>query len=352
MSLTKFWAGCCALALGLSATGAARGTVFFTDTFSYENGPLVTDPPGDWTTHSGTTGQMQVVDGQASVKINEGEDVNRSTGQVIPEGGSWYFATKIRVIDQRADPLTQTINTNYFMHFKDEGTFSFRTRTYIKAPNAASPTTFSFGMSAGSLTAGDLGNGALVPWTAGDFEFGSDIVLVGKYTSADGLPETPDEGFGQLWVNPTTAASPSIIDSMPNPNNLLDDAMSRLALRQAASANQPQVLVDVLAVGDTFNEVLAAVSAGPGGDDADFDGDGDIDGADYLTWQKNLGTTSGATLATGDANGNGAVNGDDLTVWKSQFATAVGAVGAVPEPGSVVLALGMIAGLGACRRRA
>jgi hypothetical protein len=127
MSLTRFWAGCCAVVLGLGAGGAARGTVYFTEEFSYENGPLVTGSAGNWTTHSGTADQMQVVDGQASVKINEGEDVSRSTGQVIPEGGSWYFATKIRVVDQRSDPLTQTINTNYFMHFKDEGTFRFRT---------------------------------------------------------------------------------------------------------------------------------------------------------------------------------------------------------------------------------
>jgi hypothetical protein len=322
--------------------------VFFTETFSYENGPLVSGSAGNWTTHSGTADQMQVVDGQASVKINEGEDVSRSTGQVIPEGGSWYFATKIRVIDQRVDPLTESINTNYFMHFKDEGTFSFRTRTYVTAPNVASSTTFSFGVTGGSLT----GGGALVPWTAGDFEFNTDIVLVGKYTSADGLPETPDEGFGQLWVNPTTSASPSIIDTMPNTSNLLDDAMSRLALRQAASANQPQVLVDVLAVGDNFNEVLAALSAGPGGDDADFDGDGDIDGADYLTWQKGLGLTSGANLSQGDADGDGAVDADDLAVWKSQFATAVPAAGAVPEPGPAVLAVGMIASLALRRRRA
>jgi hypothetical protein len=71
---------------------------------------------------------------------------------------------------------------------------------------------------------------------------------------------------------------------------------------------------------------------------ADFAADGDVDGADFLTWQRNLGT--GTTKAQGDANGDGAVNGADLAVWRNQFgftATSVGAAGAVPEPTALAL---------------
>jgi T5SS/PEP-CTERM-associated repeat protein len=76
---------------------------------------------------------------------------------------------------------------------------------------------------------------------------------------------------------------------------------------------------------------------------ADFDSDGDVDGSDFLTWQRGLGTTTGATLAQGDANGDGAVNGADLAVWKGTFATstaaAAAAASAVPEPAAWALAL-------------
>ena len=70
---------------------------------------------------------------------------------------------------------------------------------------------------------------------------------------------------------------------------------------------------------------------------ADFDEDGDVDGADFLAWQRGLG--AGSTHAEGDANGDGQVNASDLAAWRFQFgATGVVApVGsAVPEPTGVV----------------
>lgn len=78
------------------------------------------------------------------------------------------------------------------------------------------------------------------------------------------------------------------------------------------------------------------------GDTADFDGDEDVDGADFLTWQRNLGRNdAGVSLATGDANDDGSVTGDDLTVWQNQFGggAAIAAIGAVPEPSALVISL-------------
>jgi hypothetical protein len=70
--------------------------------------------------------------------------------------------------------------------------------------------------------------------------------------------------------------------------------------------------------------------------DADFDNDSDIDGADFIIWQRNLG--GGTTNSQGDANGNGLVNGADLDVWKSTFGMTASAT-AIPEPCAAVLAL-------------
>jgi hypothetical protein len=73
-------------------------------------------------------------------------------------------------------------------------------------------------------------------------------------------------------------------------------------------------------------------------DEADFDGDGDRDGADFLTWQKNFGV--GTLQSQGDAQNNGNVDGLDLKVWQSQFGTlapSLAATTAVPELSSLVL---------------
>ena len=74
-------------------------------------------------------------------------------------------------------------------------------------------------------------------------------------------------------------------------------------------------------------------------DDADFNNDGTVDGADFLVWQRGFGT--GTNNGTGDANGSGGVDAADLAIWKTQFGAAppaVGAVGAVPEPAAALLA--------------
>ena len=84
--------------------------------------------------------------------------------------------------------------------------------------------------------------------------------------------------------------------------------------------------------------------------DADFDNDGDIDGADFLTWQRGLGA---GTNASGDTNGDGQLNGVDLGVWKDQYGDppATGSAAAVPEPATLaLLAMGGLA-LTRLRRR-
>jgi hypothetical protein len=85
-------------------------------------------------------------------------------------------------------------------------------------------------------------------------------------------------------------------------------------------------------------------------DDADFDQDGDVDGADFLTWQRNVATPS-PTLAQGNANGDSVVDGVDLGIWENQFGTSVVASTNVPEPGSVVLLLAAVGLIGAARVR-
>jgi hypothetical protein len=78
---------------------------------------------------------------------------------------------------------------------------------------------------------------------------------------------------------------------------------------------------------------------------ADFDGDGDADGADFLAWQRNEGKVTGATKAQGDANGDGAVNAADLALLKAQFGTGGSSGPGVLQPGFVRYVTGAATGV-------
>jgi hypothetical protein len=84
--------------------------------------------------------------------------------------------------------------------------------------------------------------------------------------------------------------------------------------------------------------------------DADFNGDGQVDGRDLLAWQRGFGLASGASRAQGDADGNGIVNAADLAVWGDQFGSAAAAAAAIPEPAAATL-IGVALLSAACRRR-
>jgi len=73
-----------------------------------------------------------------------------------------------------------------------------------------------------------------------------------------------------------------------------------------------------------------------GGLSADYDGDGDVDGNDFLVWQNNFPAFGGATVATGDSDKDADVDGEDFLAWQNQFPTRKPLV-ITPEPTSGVL---------------
>jgi len=86
---------------------------------------------------------------------------------------------------------------------------------------------------------------------------------------------------------------------------------------------------------------------------SDFDLDSDVDGNDFLRWQRSAGTFNGASLDQGDANLDGAVDAIDLVIWRSHVGNKLGAPATpanttVPEPAPGALCLFV---MGAFRRR-
>jgi hypothetical protein len=54
----------------------AKGATILNDSFDYTNGPLVIVSAGLWATHSGVTGQVDVVSGRVDLQVPETEYVN------------------------------------------------------------------------------------------------------------------------------------------------------------------------------------------------------------------------------------------------------------------------------------
>jgi hypothetical protein len=81
----------------------------------------------------------------------------------------------------------------------------------------------------------------------------------------------------------------------------------------------------------------------------DFDGDGEVDGADLDIWQGAFGLTAAA-----DADGDGDSDGSDFLLWQQNVgagAASAPAAGAVPEPGAAILMALSVAAVASRRKR-
>ena len=74
----------------------------------------------------------------------------------------------------------------------------------------------------------------------------------------------------------------------------------------------------------------------------DYNYDGLVDALDYQVWKSALGTN----LGDADGNGNNIVDAADYTIWRDHFTgpgSGASASAGVPEPGSILLLLGILA---------
>jgi hypothetical protein len=334
----------CLMALGLALP--TQATVFFTDLFNYENGRLTaTDGGADvsgglWTTHDNSNNPgneyVEVLDGQAEILNDGAEDVNRIANATMQAGDTWYYATKFIVNDTRLNSANQ-FPREYFMHFYNGLTGANNrstARLYVDDPNVASTDHYRLELSSSSIGSGIV----TVPLTSVDLEFGTAYTVIASYSY--------DTGFVSLWLNPEAgeAGTPDITDTAGNANGI-QVPITALAMRQFSGGTSntafTQILVDAVSLGNNFDEVLAAISPIDPGQSGDFDDDGDVDGRDFLIWQRG-GSTPGGPLSA-----------SDLADWQTNYGTQppLTAVTAVPEPASLAILALALAPMACGRKR-
>ena len=163
---------------------------------------------------------------------------------------------------------------------------------------------------------------------------GQDVTVLG----------TPDYAYGTNAVNfpadvaiPYEPSSPHYTYSLNLGANSDGWAWSEMSISELivydSPTGYPMPAADRLQVENYLYDKYFGLAV----QNADFDSDLDVDGADFLTWQRGLGT--GTTLAEGDANEDNVVDGADLAIWESQYGIPVlsAASSAVPEPSALLL---------------
>jgi len=156
-------------------------------------------------------------------------------------------------------------------------------------------------------------------------------------TTSDVFSTSVDDAFN-TWNGVTVDASDflSLDDTIARGSRRADGSLPTSDfLRLVTNSN----LVDAgTNVGLPFNGSAPDLGAFESAD-ADFDGNGDVDGTDFLIWQRGLVSKGQTNNELGDANLDTLVNGSDLAVWGSQFGESgsVSAITSTPEPNTLLL---------------
>jgi hypothetical protein len=175
-----------------------------------------------------------------------------------------------------------------------------------------------------------------------------DVIADGQWHfyewNLDNFDGTNGDGNGWTTVSGIIAGTQTVADG----NHTVDSIILRNAAVPAAST----IYIDFLAV-NRLGSIADLLVSGPE-DNADFDSDSDVDGADFLIWQRGFGQPGDRADGNANPSVDGNVDAADLAVWRTQFgpgAPASIATSAVPEPTcTALLAAIALASLAASRR--
>lgn len=196
------------------------------DSFDYPDGPLNQNYTS-WLTHSGTTGEVQIANGCLILDQQCTEDISLDLagGPYTPAQGALLFFK----FTLRAEALPKN---GYFAHFKDNSS-GYRCRVFAST-NEAPQGTYRLGISAGASTATN--------WHPAFLQLSETHVIALGYHVADAA--------SQLWIDPETEASPSVLaGDSPTPIKI-----TAFAFREAAGIGI--LHVDDLVVATSFADLF------------------------------------------------------------------------------------------------
>jgi len=141
--------------------------------------------------------------------------------------------------------------------------------------------------------------------------------------------EVSIEGEFEVIANATPAGLFNLLSGSATAGLTLPGSFEIDFFRAADGSSLPE---GIRIVSEITGYVYTEAALSPG----DFDSDGDVDGADFLKWQRYFGSTSELDA---DGNGNGIIDAADYTIWQDNFGTGQPVSAAsVPEPSSCTLA--------------
>jgi len=209
------------LLLTFSFSIISFGQVILAEGFDYADGSLV--PNGGWAREGGTSGDFQVVSGEAVVQHGTpSEDVKLAFTEI---SGSVYVAFDFSVDDLGA--VYSGSDNEYFAHL------DFKARVDIVPPSANGD--YSIGISSAASTA--------------DVIWATDLIFGTKYRAL--IKYDQDTGTASLWIDPSSSTDTSIVGAEDGANSVKE-----FELRQSDSSENETIRVDNLMIGQTFDDVL------------------------------------------------------------------------------------------------
>jgi hypothetical protein len=230
---------CILITLSLFLSSAA-GNIVLTDNFNYPDGPLVSVSDGKWKTHSGTAGQVEVVQGSSQLSQRTSEDVSAALagGPIGPlQSLALYAGFTISFT-----ALPTGANGGYFAHFKDTTpTLGIRGRVFAST-NGAAAGKFRLGISAAS-------NNATALWP-------HDLSLHTPYRVVCRL--SLGNASATLWLQPGAETDPATTAT----DEATPKTAAAFAFRQSLSSGSGmgELTIDNLIVATTFAEACAAAT--------------------------------------------------------------------------------------------
>jgi T5SS/PEP-CTERM-associated repeat protein len=305
---------------------------------------------------SGTTNAGRIEAGEGDLLRISGQSSSgmQNQGVIVAEGGEIEFARPLTNVTPGQFPAEISLRdgvirvggsfggtgqlTNSALLAATGGLNDFYGRVENIGPGQIAVTNQSVLVFHDDVTAN---SGTVVVFPGSSAVFLEDLTMSGSSVLLADLAGTDDDtGFGQIEVVGTAQLNGSLNVTLAE--EFTPQAGDSFSLVAASGINGSLALGDVADLpaglmwdlsGDEHHVVLSVVPGLAG----DYNGDGAVDGGDYVVWRQTLNQT-GSGLAA-DGNDNGVVDAGDFEFWRSRYgdllASGSGAA-TVPEPATAL----------------